>query len=47
MAIYFTEKMSNQQSLFLSRNDPRVRPTEVTGDTSVTLIKPLGLQAAR
>lgn len=31
MAIYFPEKMSNQESLFLSWNDPSVNPTEVRG----------------
>lgn len=32
MAIYFPGKISNQESLFLSWNDPSVNPTEVRGE---------------
>lgn len=48
MGIYFSEKMSNQKSLFLSWNDPQSQ-TNVgrAGDTSLTLIKLPAPQAAR
>lgn len=49
MAIYFPGKISNQESLFLSWNNPSVNPTEFGGQggggTSLTLIKPQALQA--
>lgn len=31
MAMYFPEKMSNQESLYLSWNDPNVNPTRWGG----------------